>query len=419
MIIPSLLGMATLRDTAAAYIGFMVVSSVGYLPLVFLAFLTIYFGLLYTAAFCVAMIVYSYLETTYHPLGVTGRRWDSFIDLIAKVWEPFVQMKKMNVVKLGEYPATGKYMFCCHPHGMIFLGAASVFAFNMKKYFPGIQRSLMMHSTIFITPLVRHFCIWLGAIPATKDSALKATKAGNSLALIPGGIAEVIYADSRIKQSSLLANGTLSGSTDNEDNEDSAASAKETSTNLDKENSTENATVEDKEKPATVADKGDSVIENSTFEEKSVIDKKKSTTAEMEKKSGVMDKEKSRSVVLYLNKRKGFVKLAMELGMDLVPVFTFGEIENFHQLQWGLETRIKMSRKFRIPFVFFYGKYGPIPFDEPLTVLVGTPIKVVQKEHPTEKDVEILHGKYCAQLVSMFEENKEKYGYSDTKLILM
>jgi hypothetical protein len=50
------------------------------------------------------------------------------------LWAHYEKIKEINVVKLGSYPPNRKYMFCCHPHGMIFLGPSTVFAFNMKKY---------------------------------------------------------------------------------------------------------------------------------------------------------------------------------------------------------------------------------------------------------------------------------------------
>lgn len=64
-----------------------------------------------------------------------------------------------------------------------------------------------------------------------------------------------------------------------------------------------------------------------------------------------------KTVVLYMQRRKGFIKLALELGLDLVPVFTFGELENYHQVRLGLSFRMRLSRMLKLPLIFIYGKY--------------------------------------------------------------
>lgn len=45
-------------------------------------------------------------------------------------------------------------------------------------------------------------------------------------------------------------------------------------------------------------------------------------------------------------------------------------------------------------------------------VLVGKPIRVEQNPHPTKEEVDAVHGAYLDNLQNLFEENKNKYGYS-------
>ena len=53
-----------------------------------------------------------------------------------QMWEPFARMKQVNVVKLGKeahYSPNRKYMLGFHPHGILFLGPATI-VFNMERY---------------------------------------------------------------------------------------------------------------------------------------------------------------------------------------------------------------------------------------------------------------------------------------------
>lgn len=82
-----------------------------------------------------------------------------------------------------------------------------------------------------------------------------------------------------------------------------------------------------------------------------------SSTSSSSPRKTVDNSTAKKTVVLYMQRRKGFIKLALELGLDLVPVFTFGELENYHQVRWGLTWRMKLSRMLKLPLVFIYGKY--------------------------------------------------------------
>ena len=59
------------------------------------------------------------------------------------------------------------------------------------KLFPKIKglRSIAA-SVLFRLPVVRELCLWTGCIDAGKPTCLKNLKAGYSLTVIPGGIAE-------------------------------------------------------------------------------------------------------------------------------------------------------------------------------------------------------------------------------------
>lgn len=74
--------MSDLWVRVMGHFSFVVVVSFLFIPVAFTAFLFAYFGFLHGAAFVSAVCAYNYLESKYHPLGETGRRWDKFIDFV-------------------------------------------------------------------------------------------------------------------------------------------------------------------------------------------------------------------------------------------------------------------------------------------------------------------------------------------------
>lgn len=51
--------------------------------------------------------------------------------------------------------------------------------------------------------------------------------------------------------------------------------------------------------------------------------------------------------VVSLTRRKGFIKLALQHGRHLVPVYGFGESRSFHQYTWGRRVRNRVARRSR------------------------------------------------------------------------
>jgi hypothetical protein len=145
--------------------------------------------------------------------------------------------------------------------------------------------------------------------------------------------------------------------------------------------------------------------------------------------------------VLYLRKRQGFIKLAMETGAQLVPVFSFGETDTFRQMStdyavcaslplWRRLISLTMSNvaagcalgqaNFPIPQRVL--TYSPattfvltlalvlchrfslplisniIPLPCNVTTVVGRPIPVERVEKPTDQEV-------CAFVRSLFLPN--------------
>lgn len=131
-----------------------------------------------------------------------------------------------------------------------------------------------------------------------------------------------------------------------------------------------------------------------------------------------MKHTKSHSKTIVLDaKHKGFIKLAIQEGKDIVPVYSYGETKPFDLVNVPFISHA-LLKYMKMPFPYFIGLGGifQIPKREKITAVVGKPIRVNQKEHPTEKDVNRIHRQYYRRLHALFEENKHLYGHKDHRL---
>lgn len=125
--------------------------------------------------------------------------------------------------------------------------------------------------------------------------------------------------------------------------------------------------------------------------------------------------------VLCLKERRGFIKRALLHGAHLVPCYSFGENDLYHQFPntEGTRTRWlqqKMRALFGFATPFFFGRgvfqysFGPLPFRKEVNTVVGRPIPVQKMAKPTSEAIESLWHTYINALKELFEENKLKYG---------
>ncbi|XP_044282718.1 2-acylglycerol O-acyltransferase 2-like [Varanus komodoensis] len=132
------------------------------------------------------------------------------------------------------------------------------------------------------------------------------------------------------------------------------------------------------------------------------------------------------ALTLQILGRKGFIKMALQHGAALVPVFSFGENELFNQVSnpQGSLIRTVQERLQRIvglalPIfhargVFQYS-FGLLPFRRPIHTVVGAPILVPKSPHPSREAIDELHQTYLARLTQLFEENKARYGLAEER----
>ncbi|KAI0971448.1 DAGAT-domain-containing protein [Xylaria arbuscula] len=123
---------------------------------------------------------------------------------------------------------------------------------------------------------------------------------------------------------------------------------------------------------------------------------------------------------LILRERKGFIKLAVRCGADLVPVLAFGENNLYDQLQpqehpfmHRIQMFILKVWKFTLPFLHGRGIFnydvGLMPYRRPLNIVVGAPIKVRQSSSVDPEEVNRLHGLYVAELEKLWDRYKDEF----------
>ncbi|KAI0106209.1 diacylglycerol acyltransferase-domain-containing protein [Nemania sp. FL0031] len=123
---------------------------------------------------------------------------------------------------------------------------------------------------------------------------------------------------------------------------------------------------------------------------------------------------------LILSERKGFIKLAVRCGADLVPVLAFGENDLYDQLQpqehpfmHQIQMFILKVWKFTLPFLHGRGIFnydvGLMPYRRPLNIVVGAPIKVRQSSSVNLEEINRLHGLYVAELEKLWDRYKDEF----------
>ena len=137
-----------------------------------------------------------------------------------------------------------------------------------------------------------------------------------------------------------------------------------------------------------------------------------------------MDNFHEKQINLVLNKRKGFIKLALRAGSSLVPVFVFGETQVYKQsgIASGLQERIR--KMIGIAPVLFYGRgffqnsFGFLPHRYPMTVVVGEPLTVEKMADPSQRDIDRLHAIYVKRIRKLYQKYNPIYGNRKTKLVI-
>lgn len=250
------------------------------------------------------------------------------------IWSLLVSYFPARLHRSEPLPATRKYIFGYHPHGIISHGAFVAFAteaLGFAQLFPGITNSLLTLDSNFRLPINRDYLLGLGIASVSRESCEKILTRGGpdgegmsrAITIVVGGARESLDA-----------------------------------------------------KPYTLR--------------------------------------------LILKRRKGFVKLAIRTGADLVPVLSFGENDLYeqvsstsHPLIHKTQMLVKKLLGFTIPLFHARGVFnydvGLLPYRRPLNIVVGRPIKVARQARPEDAYVDQIHADYVRELQRLWDEFKDEF----------
>lgn len=117
----------------------------------------------------------------------------------------------------------------------------------------------------------------------------------------------------------------------------------------------------------------------------------------------------------YWKSRKGFVRLAVEAGIPLIPSYAFGENELYAPLPIATGLRFWVAKQFRVAVPCCWGRWWCpfLPRKVPLVAVVGPPLPVPQVDKTNTKKfdetVDEVHLKFCNALVALFDRHKAAY----------
>ncbi|XP_078736324.1 diacylglycerol O-acyltransferase 2 [Lampetra fluviatilis] len=132
-----------------------------------------------------------------------------------------------------------------------------------------------------------------------------------------------------------------------------------------------------------------------------------------------------------LKGRKGFVRIALQQGADLVPVYSFGEGATFKQLvfaegTWKRRAQVAFQKAMGFAPCIFHGRallspdsWGVLPLPTPILTVVGEPITVPHIPEPTAEDVDRYHALYVSGLQRVFNSHKAAYGLAETDTLII
>lgn len=112
--------------------------------------------------------------------------------------------------------------------------------------------------------------------------------------------------------------------------------------------------------------------------------------------------------VIFAKQRKGFVKLALRSGAEIIPVYHFGNTSVLSII--NTKFLRSFARRTGMSVTWFWGRWGTvIPRPNKIVVAIGRPLEMPKKPtaEPTDEMVDMFHAKYLQELTRIFEAYKQ------------
>lgn len=131
---------------------------------------------------------------------------------------------------------------------------------------------------------------------------------------------------------------------------------------------------------------------------------------------------------VYLSGRKGFIKLALEQGLEIVPVYAFGESDLYEHSSFLLDLRQRIQKSIGAAVPLIYGQFGLLPYfpENGVRLVFGAPIGLFQGGGKWEKGakvtddmINVAHKLYVEKLRELFDKEKGAMGYGDRELEIL
>lgn len=137
----------------------------------------------------------------------------------------------------------------------------------------------------------------------------------------------------------------------------------------------------------------------------------------------LIDPRNKDDLILYLRKRKGFIKLALEHGTPIVPVFIFNLDHSFGYVMPRGKLVNTIARKIGFLPLFFWGRFF-IPFGIPnpvnISVVFGEPFDIpFEGDNISNESVEKYHAIFLQKTIELFERHKNAEGYGHRTLKIL
>ncbi len=109
---------------------------------------------------------------------------------------------------------------------------------------------------------------------------------------------------------------------------------------------------------------------------------------------------------LYVNKRKGFIKVALQSGVAIVPLYIMGNTTTLKVAKG--ESLAKLARTMGVSITWFWGVWGTVvPLPKKVLMVVGKPLELPRVESPDQATIDKYHEQYIGEVKRLFDSYKK------------